>query len=79
MLLATFAKVCDTGGMETELDTELRAELDRRRGDWPRISKAADVSHSWVSQFVRGKIPNPGYATLKRLQAALAKPAQAEA
>lgn len=63
--------------MDTELDTRLRAELDRRRGDWPKISKAADVSHSWVSQFVRGKIPNPGYATLKRLQAALsAMPSQ---
>jgi len=37
------------------------------RGDEPD----ADVSHSWVSQFVRGKIPNPGYATLKRIQAAL--------
>ena len=66
--------------MDTELDTRLRAELDRRRGDWPRISKDADVSHSWVSQFVRGKIPNPGYATLKRIQAALSASAdQAQA
>lgn len=57
--------------MEHDLDNQLRSELDRRRGDWPQISRAADVSHSWISQFVRGKIPNPGYATLRRLSVAL--------
>jgi len=57
--------------MSTDLDTEIRTELERRRGEWPSICEAASVSHSWVSQFVRGKIPNPGYATLKRLRTAL--------
>lgn len=28
----------------------------------------AGISHSWISQFVRHKIPNPGYATLRRLR-----------
>lgn len=57
--------------MSTELDTEVRALLQDRRGDWKRIAEEADVSHSWISQFVRNLIPNPGYATLKRLHATL--------
>lgn len=57
--------------MSTELDAVVREALEQRRGDWKRISEAADVSHSWISQFVRGKIPNPGYATLKRIHAEL--------
>jgi transcriptional regulator with XRE-family HTH domain len=54
--------------MSTELDTEVRAMLEKRRGDWKRIAADAEVSHSWISQFVRGLIPNPGYATLKKLR-----------
>jgi transcriptional regulator with XRE-family HTH domain len=54
--------------MTPELDTEVRALLEERRGDWKRIAADADVSHSWISQFVRGLIPNPGYATLKKLR-----------
>lgn len=57
--------------MSTELDTEVRAALERRRGDWKVIAERAKVSHSWISQFVRQKIPNPGYATLCRLHALL--------
>ncbi len=55
----------------TTLDIEVRKALEERRGDWGRIAKRADVSHSWISQFVRAKIPNPGYATLLRLHAEL--------
>lgn len=62
--------------MSTDLDVEIRANLESRRGDWPKIAQTAQVSHSWISQFVRGKIPNPGYETLKRLNSALSdKPA----
>lgn len=57
--------------MSTDLDIRVRADLERLRGDWPRIAAAADVSHSWISQFVRGKIPNPGIATLKQIAAAI--------
>lgn len=77
VLLARFAKDCDTVSMQDDLDTQIRAELDRRRGDWQKIAVAAEVSHSWISQFVREKIPNPGYATLKRLRQALALEATA--
>lgn len=59
------------------LDLEVRAELERRRGEWPRIAAAAGVSHSWVSQFVRGLIPSPRYVTLTRIAAALADTAKA--
>lgn len=63
--------------MTPELDTEVRAMLEQRRGDWKRIAADAEVSHSWISQFVRGLIPNPGYATLKKLREHLATKAAA--
>jgi predicted transcriptional regulator len=65
--------------MSTELDSEVRALLDSRRGDWPAIAKHAEVSHSWLSKFVRGDIPNPGFATLKKVHSYLLKPPAANA
>lgn len=56
---------------ELQLDAAVRDLLEANRGEWPRIAANADVSHSWISQFVRNKIPNPGYATLKRLHSQL--------
>lgn len=53
--------------MNTSIDTEVRAALDARRGEWRGISKRSGVSYSWISQFVRHKIPNPGIETLRRL------------
>lgn len=53
------------------LDTEVRTLLEAKRGDWQDISKRAEVSYSWLSKFVNGHIPNPGYATLKRLHGVL--------
>lgn len=50
----------------------VREALEARRGQWPELANAAGVSHSWISQFVRGKIPNPGVATLERLWLKLA-------
>ena len=69
VLLARAAKFCDDSVMDQALalDSTVRDLLAKRRGDWPRIAREADVSHSWMSQFVRGKIPNPGYATLRKL------------
>jgi transcriptional regulator with XRE-family HTH domain len=64
--------------MSTPLDVEVRALLEQRRGDWQRVADKAKVSHSWISQFVRNKIPNPGYATLIKLKAHLTAP-QSEA
>lgn len=64
--------------MSTDLDAEVKQLLEARRGDWPRVCDLAEVSHSWISKFVRGEIPNPGFATLKRLHAALTSTASAE-
>lgn len=57
--------------MEKTLDADVKALLESRRGDWQAIANKADVSHSWLSKFVNGHIPNPGYATLKRLHECL--------
>ena len=59
---------CDTAAMNTGLDEEVRAMLEARRGDWRRIASEAGVSYSWISQFVRGLIPNPGFVTLRDLR-----------
>lgn len=58
----------------TTLDTEVRRLLKNRKGEWPRLSVRADVSHSWIHKFVRGDINNPGFATLKKLHTALTTP-----
>lgn len=67
----TSAKFCDTGLVEHDLDVQVRQLLEANRGRWQRIAADAKVSHSWISQFVRNKIPNPGYATLKSIYALL--------
>ena len=67
--------------MQTNLDESVSALLKARKGDWTAISLAAGVSYSWLSKFVNGHIPNPGYATLNRLHKVLSvqeqEPAQA--
>jgi hypothetical protein len=57
--------------MELSLDVEIRTLLETRKGEWQAIARQAKVSHSWLSKFVNGHIPNPGYGTLKRLKAHL--------
>lgn len=57
--------------MHTPLDQDVRNRLLARRGEWPAIAESSGVSHSWISKFVRGQIPNPGYTTLTRLGACL--------
>ena len=64
--------------MSTDLDSQVRQLLEARRGDWKVIAEHSDVSHSWISQFVRGLIPNPGFATLKRISEHLTSGKQAE-
>ncbi len=63
----------------TPLDDEVREALERCRGNWKQIAVSAKVSHSWISQFVRRKIPNPGYATLTRLREELRRHDSAKA
>ena len=54
-----------------DLDKHVRALLIARKGEWQSIATNASVSHSWLSKFVRGKIDNPGYQTLKKIEAAI--------
>lgn len=49
------------------LDTDVRAALEKRRGEWKRIALQCDVSHSWISQFMRGKLKRPGHLQLVKL------------
>lgn len=63
--------------METDLDKQVRAALNERRGEWQAIAKASSVSYSWLSKFVNGHIENPGYETLKKLHRCLAPAAAA--
>lgn len=56
---------------DARLDREVRALIDKHRGQWKAIEAATGVSYSWLSKFARGKILNPGYATLKRLHSIL--------
>ena len=53
-------------------DAQIRKALEGCRGDWGTISQQAGVSHSWLSKFVNGHIPNPGLTTLRKVEAALA-------
>lgn len=65
--------------MSTDLDTQVRDLLQQRRGDWPAIATASDVSYSWLSKFVRGHIRNPGIDTLRKLHRVLCPDAVATA
>jgi hypothetical protein len=56
---------------DVDLLSDLRAELDRRRGSLPAIAYAADVSYSSVVRIMRGDEPNPRYGTIKALLNAL--------
>ena len=53
--------------MSHQFDSQVKALLVRRRGDWAEIAAGSGVSYSWLSKFVNGRIPNPGFATLCKL------------
>ena len=74
VLLCNLAIYCYDAHMQTNLDESVSALLKARKGDWAAISQQADVSYSWLSKFVNGHIPNPGYATLARLHKLLSVP-----
>ena len=62
--------------MHTNLDQIVRDLLGARKGDWQALATASDVSYSWLSKFYNGHIPNPGFATLKKLHDELTKQVQ---
>lgn len=67
VLLVIPAMFCYSRRMDTTLDTQVRAELVRQKGDWQVIADESGVSYSWLSKFVNGHIDNPGFGTLKKL------------
>lgn len=60
--------------MDTNLDHQVREMLEARKGDWALIAEGSNVSYSWLSKFVNGHIPNPGYGTLKGVHQFLTTP-----
>lgn len=60
--------------MSKNFDTAIKSQLELRRGEWLDVAKQAGVSHSWISKFVNGHIPNPGYGTLVKLSDVLNQP-----
>ena len=72
-MLVNTAKLCYGVGMTHQLDSEVRALLDARRGDWKAIADGSGVSYSWLSKFFNEHIDNPGYGTLTKLHAYLTK------
>lgn len=57
--------------MSTNLDQQVLALLNARKGDWQAVAEASGVSYSWLSKFANGHIGNPGFATLMKLHGAL--------
>lgn len=54
--------------MSTNLVTDVQALLLARRGEWRAIAEESGVvSYSWLSKFMCGHIPNPGFKTLSDL------------
>ena len=47
-----------------ELLEQTREMLAKCKGRWPEVAERAEVSHPWISKFMRGKIPNSGIMTL---------------
>lgn len=51
--------------------SELIAALQSRKGEWPTLARAADVSYSWLTKFAQGHIPNPGINTMQKVESVL--------
>jgi transcriptional regulator with XRE-family HTH domain len=59
--------------MNTNLDQEVLALLNARKGEWQAVAAASGVSYSWLSKFANGHIDNPGFQTLTKLRDSLTK------
>jgi|SRR6267154_852280 len=55
------------------LTAAVRGKLEETRRFWPHVQRKAGVSRSWITQFMAGKLPNPGVDTLHRLSTACDK------
>jgi transcriptional regulator with XRE-family HTH domain len=57
--------------MQPQIQTVVKAELEKQRGDWQLIAKQSGVSYSWLGKFANDRIPNPGVVTLQKLLSTL--------
>lgn len=55
------------------LDEDVREALKRRWGDCTKIAQEAGVSQAWIVKFMQGKVPNPGYNTLRKVAEVLSR------
>jgi transcriptional regulator with XRE-family HTH domain len=46
----------------------LRADLDRARGQWPKIASETGLDHSTIARIARADIPNPRIQTVDRIR-----------
>ena len=67
------------GAMDKPLDDAVKEFLAANRGVWTAIADDAQVSHSWLSKFVNGHIPNPGLTTLRKVRDAIERHQKARA
>lgn len=51
----------------TDTIHRLRDELGRRRGTWREVCEGADLNYWWLIKFAQGRIKNPGYEKIQRL------------
>ncbi|MBK1725698.1 hypothetical protein [Halorhodospira neutriphila] len=56
--------------MDTTIE-DIRAELQRRRGTWVRLSEETGIGYHWLTKFAQGRISNPGYQKVAELKARL--------
>lgn len=50
----------------------LQAALQARRGTWAQVCEDTGLNYWWLMKFAQGRISNPGYDKVQRLQAYLA-------
>lgn len=55
-------------GATMDTASRIRAELQSRRGDWPTMCAALDLSYWWLTKFAQGRIREPGLSKIERLQ-----------
>lgn len=47
--------------------------LQARKGDWKQIAEDSGVSYSWLTKFAQGRIQNPAYNAIVKLDKVLGK------
>lgn len=58
--------------MDKSLD-ELRDALRLCKGRWHRVCEGSGLDYSWLTKFAQGRIKNPGYEKVQRLDRYLAE------